>query len=119
MVHEPNSKIVEALDMLRQQNPGATDEELRYLFTNLANTDEGLKEACLENLFYRTCDELYDELPGKANQASRCNCPCLHPTNRQEGVQPRTQSRNFRPAPLLDSMSSRVGAILSLDGSVA
>jgi hypothetical protein len=64
MVREPNPKIVEALETLRQQNPRATDRELRYLFANLAKTDEALKEACLENSFYRICDELYDELAG-------------------------------------------------------
>jgi hypothetical protein len=65
MLREPNPKIVEALETLRQQNPCATDQELRYLFANLAKTDEGLKEACLENSFYRVCDELYDELVGQ------------------------------------------------------
>jgi hypothetical protein len=64
MLRDPNPKIVETLKMLRHQNPRATDQELRYLFANLAKTDEALKEACLENSFYRICDELYDELAG-------------------------------------------------------
>ena len=62
LVHEPNPKVIKAIERLRNRNPKATEDELCALFVKLCNEDEALADIVVDDVFKAECDKIYDEL---------------------------------------------------------
>jgi hypothetical protein len=61
LAHQPNPKIIKAIETLRQKNPKATEDELRALFVQLCRKNEAFAELVARNVFEAELDKLYDE----------------------------------------------------------
>jgi hypothetical protein len=61
LAHEPNSKIIKAIETLQIKNPSATEGELRALFVQLRLKDEALAEIVVDDVFKAECDQIYGD----------------------------------------------------------
>ena len=67
MAHEPNPKIIKAIERLRNKNPKATEDELCALFVKLCREDGVLAEIVADDVFKAECDKIYDDLASEGN----------------------------------------------------